>query len=197
MLFPGGVAVRHQEGPALKLGDDMEEEWQGQRARPPFSGEHSQGWGAEEPRAQPAPSPPAGTPGRALWLGALRLLLLKLLLFDLLLTCSRLRAPPAARGDPAAEARPLDPPLPAPAARPQPRRVGAPPPPPTAVAAGRGQGLRPSAPPSWPPRGSHPPSGSPPWREPRLGGGVLSAHPAPRAQDLPPRRILRPASSWA
>ncbi|XP_054578302.1 pre T-cell antigen receptor alpha [Eptesicus fuscus] len=59
--------------------------------------------------------PLGGTPGRALRLGALRLLLLKLLLFDLLLTCSRLRAPPA-------EARPLDPPLPAPAARPQPGR---------------------------------------------------------------------------
>lgn len=41
---------------------------------------------------------PAGTAGQALLLGVLRLLLFKLLLLDLLLTCGRLRAPPAARG---------------------------------------------------------------------------------------------------
>ena len=76
----------------------MEGEWQGQRTRPLFSGDIV-GWGAEEPG--PACSfPPAGTGGLALRLGALRLLLFKLLLVDLLLTCSRLRAPPAAPGSP-------------------------------------------------------------------------------------------------
>ncbi|XP_027953652.1 pre T-cell antigen receptor alpha [Eumetopias jubatus] len=41
-----------------------------------------------------------GVRGQALRLGALRLLLFKLLLLDVLLTCSRLRAAPCARGDP-------------------------------------------------------------------------------------------------
>ncbi|KAM7229182.1 hypothetical protein CapIbe_019298 [Capra ibex] len=45
--------------------------------------------------------PLQGTRALVLRLGALRLLLFKLLLLDVLLTCSRLRPPPAARGDPA------------------------------------------------------------------------------------------------
>ncbi|XP_023977915.1 pre T-cell antigen receptor alpha [Physeter macrocephalus] len=57
--------------------------------------------------------PLRGTRGQALRLGALRLLLFKLLLLDVLLTCSRFRAPPAARGDPARAPRPGDPGLPA------------------------------------------------------------------------------------
>lgn len=104
----------------------------------------------QEPRAQPAPSPPAGTPGRALRLEALRLLLFKLLLFDVLLTCGRLRAPPAGRRAPRA-GRP-------PAA--QPRRVREPLPPPTAMANGKAQGSD-----------LCPPSGSGSRREPSPGGG--------------------------
>nr|XP_030726972.1 pre T-cell antigen receptor alpha isoform X2 [Globicephala melas] len=57
--------------------------------------------------------PLRGTRGRALRLEALRLLLFKLLLLDVLLTCSRFRAPPAARGYPARAPRPGDPGLPA------------------------------------------------------------------------------------
>ncbi|XP_058931675.1 pre T-cell antigen receptor alpha [Kogia breviceps] len=57
--------------------------------------------------------PLRGTRGQALRLGALRLLLFKLLLLDVLLTCSRCRAPPAAGGDPARAPRPGDPGLPA------------------------------------------------------------------------------------
>ncbi|XP_070372929.1 pre T-cell antigen receptor alpha [Equus asinus] len=53
--------------------------------------------------------PLRGTRGQTLRLGALRLLLFKLLLFDLLLTCSRLRALPAARGYPARAPGPRDP----------------------------------------------------------------------------------------
>ncbi|XP_069420599.1 pre T-cell antigen receptor alpha isoform X2 [Ovis canadensis] len=45
--------------------------------------------------------PLRGTRALVLRLGALRLLLFKLLLLDVLLTCSRLCRPPAARGDPA------------------------------------------------------------------------------------------------
>lgn len=129
----------------------------------------------EPPDPQPAPSPSAGTRGQALRLGALRLLLFKLLLFDVLLTCSRLRAPPAARGDPAAETRPLDPRLPAPATRPQPQRVGEP----SAPTGCSRRSERPRAQTVCPagiaapgrPRGSHPPSGSRSQREPSLGGG--------------------------
>ncbi|XP_004444056.1 PREDICTED: LOW QUALITY PROTEIN: pre T-cell antigen receptor alpha [Ceratotherium simum simum] len=53
--------------------------------------------------------PLRGTAGQALRLVALRLLLFKLLLFDVLLTCSRLRALPAKRGDPARAPGPRDP----------------------------------------------------------------------------------------
>ncbi|XP_037374611.1 pre T-cell antigen receptor alpha [Talpa occidentalis] len=55
-----------------------------------------------------------GTRGLELRLGALRLLLFKLLLVDVLLTCSHLRAQPAARGDPAATPGPRARRLPAP-----------------------------------------------------------------------------------
>ncbi|XP_026982609.1 pre T-cell antigen receptor alpha [Sagmatias obliquidens] len=57
--------------------------------------------------------PLRGTRGQVLRLEALRLLLFKLLLLDVLLTCSRFRAPPAARGYPARAPRPGDPGLPA------------------------------------------------------------------------------------
>ncbi|XP_010861543.1 PREDICTED: pre T-cell antigen receptor alpha [Bison bison bison] len=58
--------------------------------------------------------PLRGTRALVLRLGALRLLLFKLLLLDVLLTCSRLHAPPAARGDPAGASGPGAPSLPAP-----------------------------------------------------------------------------------
>ncbi|XP_066217505.1 pre T-cell antigen receptor alpha isoform X1 [Saccopteryx leptura] len=130
-----------------------------------------------------------GTPGQALRLGALRLLLFKLLLFDVLLTCSRLRAPPAARGDPEGQTRPPDSGLPAPAAGPQP-------PAPTdwshhSEKGTTGRGLKRSAPPALRPQGPDP-SRSPVW------GGGDAPFPAPvslllgtRPQhpDLQPRRI--------
>lgn len=71
-------------------------------------------------------SPRAGTPGQALRLGALRLLLFKLLLFDVLLTCSRLRALPAARGNLSGAPGPGDSRLPAPPTGPQPSPIGKP-----------------------------------------------------------------------
>ncbi|XP_027380894.1 pre T-cell antigen receptor alpha [Bos indicus x Bos taurus] len=58
--------------------------------------------------------PLRGTRALVLRLGALRLLLFKLLLLDVLLTCGRLHAPPAARGDPAGASGPGAPSLPAP-----------------------------------------------------------------------------------
>ncbi|XP_035979965.2 pre T-cell antigen receptor alpha [Halichoerus grypus] len=83
-----------------------------------------------------------GMRGQALRLGALRLLLFKLLLLDVLLTCSRLRAAPCARGDPGL---------------PRPARARSP----TA-------GSRSPRRPAWPPsRGGRRP-GAP---EPSLGGG--------------------------
>ncbi|KAM5286300.1 pre T-cell antigen receptor alpha [Hipposideros larvatus] len=65
-------------------------------------------------------------PDQALRLGALRLLLFKLLLFDVLLTCSRLRALPASRGDPDPAPGPRDPGFPAPPTRRKPLRIGEP-----------------------------------------------------------------------
>uniref|UniRef100_A0A8C7B1U0 Pre T-cell antigen receptor alpha n=1 Tax=Neovison vison TaxID=452646 RepID=A0A8C7B1U0_NEOVI len=67
---------------------------------------------------------PAGTRGQALRLGALRLLLFKLLLLDVLLTCSRLRAPPSALGDPGLPAPPTC--RQAPSGLPQPPPAGGP-----------------------------------------------------------------------
>nr|XP_020769802.1 LOW QUALITY PROTEIN: pre T-cell antigen receptor alpha [Odocoileus virginianus texanus] len=63
--------------------------------------------------------PLRGTRALVLRLGALRLLLFKLLLLDVLLTCSRLRAPPAARENPAGASGPGAPGLPAPSEVPQ------------------------------------------------------------------------------
>ncbi|XP_036104579.1 pre T-cell antigen receptor alpha [Molossus molossus] len=147
----------------------------------PRAGDHSQSTQPLQLSGEPSSArtclwgPLRGTPGQALRLGALRLLLFKLLLFDVLLTCSRLRAPPAARGDPAAETRPLDARLPAPATGPQPRPVGEP----SAATDCSRRSERPRARTVCPagiaapgrPRGSHPPSGSRSQREPSLGGG--------------------------
>ncbi|KAB1261918.1 Pre T-cell antigen receptor alpha [Camelus dromedarius] len=72
-----------------------------------------------------------GTRGQALRLGALRLLLFKMLLLDVLLTCSRLRALPAARGNPAGPSCPRDPRLPVPLAAPRADRLLFPKPSPT------------------------------------------------------------------
>uniref|UniRef100_A0A2K6FZR9 Pre T cell antigen receptor alpha n=1 Tax=Propithecus coquereli TaxID=379532 RepID=A0A2K6FZR9_PROCO len=66
----------------------------------PLSGGHSSLSGARAP---------AGMPGQALRLGALRVLLFKLLLFDVLLTCSRLRACPPPSPAVAASLRALGP----------------------------------------------------------------------------------------
>ncbi|XP_057556207.1 pre T-cell antigen receptor alpha [Hippopotamus amphibius kiboko] len=74
--------------------------------------------------------PLRGTRGQELRLGALRLLLFKLLLLDVLLTCSRLRFPPAARGDPVRAPRPGDPRLLPPSAAPRADRLLPHPPPP-------------------------------------------------------------------
>lgn len=76
-------------------------------------------------------------------LGALRLLLFKLLLLDVLLTCSRLRAPPAARENPAGASGPGAPGLPAPSEVPQAgSRLLSQPPPPQGPSAGPADRIR-------------------------------------------------------
>lgn len=76
-------------------------------------------------------------------LGALRLLLFKLLLLDVLLTCSRFRAPPAAREDPAGASGPGAPGLPAPSEVPQAdSRLLSQPPPPQGSSAGPADRIR-------------------------------------------------------
>lgn len=110
----------------------------------PYSPENLLGREGLKPASTPltARLPLAGMRGQALRLGALRLLLFKLLLLDVLLTCSRLRAAPCARGDPGL---------------PRPARARSP----TA-------GSRSPRRPAWPPsRGGRRP-GAP---EPSLGGG--------------------------
>ncbi|XP_063489209.1 pre T-cell antigen receptor alpha isoform X2 [Symphalangus syndactylus] len=89
------------------------------RVHGPSPKTHSLLLGQQERLLQPGPAPGslsgapaapewfllAGTPGGALWLGVLRLLLFKLLLFDLLLTCSCLRDPAGPPPSPAATTR--------------------------------------------------------------------------------------------
>ncbi|XP_064332157.1 pre T-cell antigen receptor alpha [Camelus dromedarius] len=108
--------------------------------------------------------PLRGTRGQALRLGALRLLLFKMLLLDVLLTCSRLRALPAARGNPAGPSCPRDPRLPVPLAAPRADRLLFPKPSPVGSPAaptdrlrrsdGGTTGLSLSAPPALQPRNS-------------------------------------------
>ncbi|XP_043305330.1 pre T-cell antigen receptor alpha [Cervus elaphus] len=87
--------------------------------------------------------PLGGTPALVLRLGALRLLLFKLLLLDVLLTCSRFRAPPAAREDPAGASGPGAPGLPAPSEVPQAdSRLLSQPPPPQGSSAGPADRIR-------------------------------------------------------
>uniref|UniRef100_A0A8C6DGU6 Pre T-cell antigen receptor alpha n=1 Tax=Moschus moschiferus TaxID=68415 RepID=A0A8C6DGU6_MOSMO len=87
--------------------------------------------------------PLGGTPALVLRLGALRLLLFKLLLLDVLLTCSRLRAPPAAPGDPAGASDPRAAGLPAPPEAPRVDSLRLPqPPPPGGSSAGPADRIR-------------------------------------------------------
>ncbi|TKC52574.1 hypothetical protein EI555_018274, partial [Monodon monoceros] len=143
---------------------------------------------------------PAGTRGQALRLEALRLLLFKLLLLDVLLTCSRFRAPPAVRGYPARAPRPGDPGLPA---APWADHLLLPqPPPPGGSSADPTDWIRrndsPRAQPVHPagaaapgrPLGSHPPSGSGS-QEPCLGGGGRWC--SGRGDRDPPSVFLPPA----
>ncbi|XP_023383297.1 pre T-cell antigen receptor alpha isoform X2 [Pteropus vampyrus] len=125
------------------------------------------------------------TPGQALRLGALRLLLFKLLLFDVLLTCSRLRALPAVRGNLSRAPGPGDPRLPAPLTGPQPLPIGEPSNPTDwsrrSEAGTTGRGLIRSAPPVLQPRAtcrvhtrcSGPNPRSPVWEEGTLPTGPV------------------------
>lgn len=127
-----------------------------------------------------APNPllpsPAGTRGQTLRLGALRLLLFKLLLFDLLLTCSRLRALPAARGYPARAPGPRDPATHEPPAAPRADRPFLPQPLPVG---------EPSAPAHWLRRSDGGTTGraltpsTPPALQPRAGREVPTLRPRP------------------
>ena len=110
----------------------------------PSSGERSVAGGAA-PASRPLTgcSAPAGTRALALRLGALRMLLFKLLLLDVLLTCSRLRAPAAARQDPAGASGPGARGLPAPSGVPQAdSRLLSQPPPPQGSSAGPADRIR-------------------------------------------------------
>ncbi|XP_072800788.1 pre T-cell antigen receptor alpha [Vicugna pacos] len=142
--------------------------------------------------------PLRGTRGQALRLGALRLLLFKLLLLDVLLTCSRLRALPAARGNPAGPSCPRDPGLPLPLAAPRADRLLFPKPPPVGLPAaptdrlrrsdGGPTGLSLSAPPALQPRNGRDPR-SLVWedRAARAQGRVLQTR--PQYSCLKPRSI--------
>ncbi|XP_063489211.1 pre T-cell antigen receptor alpha isoform X5 [Symphalangus syndactylus] len=88
-------------GPGHSTGDALQSAWpipEDSFPSPWTTGEAS--------TARTCPREPLrGTPGGALWLGVLRLLLFKLLLFDLLLTCSCLRDPAGPPPSPAATTR--------------------------------------------------------------------------------------------
>ncbi|XP_072602596.1 pre T-cell antigen receptor alpha [Vulpes vulpes] len=111
-----------------------------------------------------------GTRGQALRLGALRLLLFKLLLLDVLLTCSRLRGLPSARGGPRAPR--------APAGRQVHRRLPQPPPAgaPSAPAACTGR--------SWG-RAAAPPAARSPGAQAGRRGGSLPTELGPGAREPP------------
>ncbi|KAF5929731.1 hypothetical protein HPG69_002455 [Diceros bicornis minor] len=131
----------------------------------------------------------SGTAGQALRLVALRLLLFKLLLFDVLLTCSRLRALPAKRGDPARVPGSRDPGLPAPPTATRAEHLLLPQPPPAGEPSGPtdwlrrndggtiGRGLSPSPAPALQPRdgrGAHTRRPGPDPRSPVWEEGMLS-----------------------
>ncbi|XP_058409933.1 pre T-cell antigen receptor alpha [Diceros bicornis minor] len=133
--------------------------------------------------------PLRGTAGQALRLVALRLLLFKLLLFDVLLTCSRLRALPAKRGDPARVPGSRDPGLPAPPTATRAEHLLLPQPPPAGEPSGPtdwlrrndggtiGRGLSPSPAPALQPRdgrGAHTRRPGPDPRSPVWEEGMLS-----------------------
>lgn len=182
MLGPGRVEGRPQEGLPLIWGEDREEEWPGQRTRPLLPGGHSRGWGAPG-----APGPACSFPSRrdagpraaaggaaaaALQAAAVR-------------RAPDLR-PPArpARWTPSSPRRP-----PARSAASAGERASAP----TDCNGQReGPGLRPL-----PALRVRIPSGA---QSGRRGCSLPAQRPALRTRlqyaDLPPRRTLRPASSW-